>query len=1116
MIKAKTLHRTVSTCLLLSIGLFGEPPNVLAQTAGVLSSQATRQQSIEFDLPQQSLAKTLVELGVQADIAIIVPFELVDGHMSSPLIGRYSLERALDKVLWRAPLTFRIEFSANAQTIVIHKKVPVLASPSRPKLVQSDSLEELVVTGIRASLTQSVSVKRLADGIVDTISAEDIGKFPDTNLAESLQRISGVSISRANGEGALVTVRGFGESYNLVTLNGRSMPTALAPANGVGNTRAYDFSNIASEGVSAVEVHKTSQAALTTGGIGATIDVKTVRPMDSVGFNSFLGVKAVKDTTNRSGRQLTPELSGLLSWTDNKLWGLSVFGSLQERDSGSSGAFVDEWNTSPWIPLGEEGALPAHDAACEQTGGNPFEDQCYQVVNSPQRGELYSIPSQLYYTATDTVRKRTNAHITLQYKPVESVAATFDYRFSEKTTKGSRAEQSVRFTANRSYLHFDDELVKTPVISSETIFDSSGQPSGKGLRFGQQAFDTVSKNHSIGMNLAIDVTDNFKLIVDAHDSSARSGPGGAEYGSWANVSVGANVIGAQTIDWQRDLPIMGITINDILLSPNSNNGILDAGDIGTQVAFSYYSLQESDITQVRLDGLIELDQGEWDFGFELRDMQSHSRYSDTYFTMGDWGITDPHLVPDSYFTPRDFSAEFPDYYTTGVFGGGFDANAPAITAWAVDQYDGVFVDGFRYSENWGVDRTVKEVTMAAYSQFSADFDVAGISASFVAGMRYEATNVDSITNVVVPSEIVWLDNNDFETLYGPDREVFTVKNHYSNLLPSIDIVLDATDQLKARFAYSKTISRAPYNQLSSTVSGFDVLGVTSPGQVSAITLAGNPKLKPLESDNIDLSFEYYANDLSYISMGGYWKRINNFIGIKPELLPHFDLRDSSIGPRAKRAAELLESDPNFDGTISPTDLFNQIAATEHQDPNEGGEDSYYGDEYDIHPEPDDPPYQVTTYTPVNNKAATISGLEFAVQHFFGESGFGFLLNYTTVNGDVDYDVSAEPNSAQFALIGLSDTMNVVGMYEKYGFQLRLAHNWRAEYLSYLSDEPRYTEAYSQFDVMLSYNINEHFSISCEGLNVTESNSRQHARSHVQLWQLEQLGARYMLGARLLF
>jgi outer membrane receptor for ferrienterochelin and colicin len=137
-----------------------------------------------------------------------------------------------------------------------------------PALAQeqaSEELEEVVVTGLRGSLITSMNLKREAVGVVDSISAEDIGKFPDTNLAESLQRITGVSIDRVAGEGSKVTARGFGPGFNLVTLNGRQMPTADVSVVGSGGdgeygtftSRSFDFSNLASEGVTALEVYKT-------------------------------------------------------------------------------------------------------------------------------------------------------------------------------------------------------------------------------------------------------------------------------------------------------------------------------------------------------------------------------------------------------------------------------------------------------------------------------------------------------------------------------------------------------------------------------------------------------------------------------------------------------------------------------------------------------------------------------------------------------------------------------------------------------------------------------------------------------------------------------------------
>ncbi|PTT35709.1 TonB-dependent receptor, partial [Stenotrophomonas sp. HMWF022] len=130
---------------------------------------------------------------------------------------------------------------------------PAQTDPQAPTSGPTDPAQgdgDIVVTGIRASLRQSIDIKRNAQGVVDAISAEEMGKFPDTNLAESLQRITGVSIDRSNGEGQFVTVRGFGAEYNLVTLNGRQMPTStIGDGNSAPGSRSFDFANLASEGV---------------------------------------------------------------------------------------------------------------------------------------------------------------------------------------------------------------------------------------------------------------------------------------------------------------------------------------------------------------------------------------------------------------------------------------------------------------------------------------------------------------------------------------------------------------------------------------------------------------------------------------------------------------------------------------------------------------------------------------------------------------------------------------------------------------------------------------------------------------------------------------------------
>jgi len=212
------------------------------------------------------------------------------------------------------PLTSKALFTIVGGAVLIN---PVFAQEQ-----QADELDTVVVTGIRGSLQASMDIKKNSSGIVDAISAEDIGKFPDTNLAESLQRITGVSIDRVNGEGSQVTVRGFGPNFNLVTLNGRQLPAASVgtitgnptSAGSQGNSRSFDFSTLAAEGVSGLEVYKTGNAATPSGGMGATINIKTIRPLDS-GSRSSIGVKAVLD--EGSDNEITPEVSGLFSWAND-------------------------------------------------------------------------------------------------------------------------------------------------------------------------------------------------------------------------------------------------------------------------------------------------------------------------------------------------------------------------------------------------------------------------------------------------------------------------------------------------------------------------------------------------------------------------------------------------------------------------------------------------------------------------------------------------------------------------------------------------------------------------------------------------------------------------------
>jgi TonB-dependent receptor len=964
---------------------------------------------------------------------------------------------------------------------------------------EAGETEVIQVKGIRGSIQEAMGIKRESAGVVDSISAEDIGKFPDTNLAESLQRITGISISRSNGEGSQVTARGFGPDFNMVTLNGRTMPGAAIPGGGsVPNSRAFDFSNLASEGIRGVDVYKTSKASIATGGIGATVNVRTARPLDNPGMKASVGVKALHDTTNRVGDDVTPEISGIFSITnDDATVGASLTVSHQDRDSSAAGAFVNQWRVNPF-----DGTVPQS----PDPEGNPASGPAVVLNNAPAQGQLFAIPTDLRYTIADRERTRTNAQLTVQIAPSDDLTATLDYTYSKQDFFEARAEQSIwmddRYFAE---LTFDDNTVKTPVLIRQERRDLN--PRDLGLA--QQELNQVNENHSIGFNVEYAVNNNLVLEFDIHDSSAEGLPD-APYGTWVNFGMGANVNAGQGADFRGEFPIMTVDFDDATAGGLNANGVLDPGDVGSQILDMNYSEQKTDITQARLNGTYELDEGTINFGVESRSMESTSLQGLTRRTMGDWGIANPGEFPEGFLTPFSFADHFDDFDTSGIFSQGFTASVAQLGAFAAEEY------GFEFAANdpFGTNRTIKEDITAFFTEISLTGELNGKPYNLLAGVRYESTDSTSIANISLPEAVAWEGNNDFNIRFGNAKQDVTLDNSYDHLLPSIDFDIEVAEDMIVRASYSKTIARPTYNNLSAAAS---VNPPSAPtlisGQATATASAGNPSLIPLESDNFDVSFEYYFDETSYVSVGFYDKRVANFIGNEQVEENVFGLRDATNGPRAQEAAQAL-ADLNL--SLNDTNLFNMVAAIENGVTFDSLTNEEFEAAYDVLPNSTDPLLTFTVAKPVNNRSANLYGFELAAQHFFSDTGFGVQANYTTVNGDVGFDNNASPSVTQFALVGLSDTANVVLMYEKNGLQARIAYNWRDEFLdnaAVFRNEPAYTEAYSQLDFNVSYEVSDDLTVFLEGINITEENARRHGRTPAQLWTLEQLGARYALGAR---
>ena len=1017
---------------------------------------------------------------------------------------------------------------------------------------QDDSVEEVTVTGIRASVAQAMDIKREAVGVVDAISAEDIGKMPDTNLAESLQRITGLSINRSNGEGSQVTVRGIDPSLNMVTLNGRNMPAVSNGNTGDNASRAFDFSNLASEVVNGVEVYKTGKANITSGGLGAVINIKTLRPLDIGETKATFGVKAVNDTTVVDGSDITPEASGLYSWAnEDGNFGVAISGAYQERDNSRSNAFINNWYLqtagAPTFdkdgkPLTSDGVLPASATA----------------KNAPAKGAIYNLPSDIRYSLEDNTRVRQNGQLTLQFKPVDSLTGTLDYTYSENDLKSDRAQQSTWFNiTNISNISFDNSAVKTPLIYDETYTGG-----GKDVSFAQERYDGTTINNSFGFNLAYDVSDDFKLGLDYHDSSAEN------VSNIRQAGLNANVVTANHAEFNSGLPVIGIAMDDSSATKGNGNGFLDGGDVSGAMGTISHSKQRTEIEQLRLNANYNL--GEFvffnesglDFGIESRTDENTSLNGDgsaARLTMGNWGGVDPDSFGNDwagYFSPRDFAKGFDDFgSTTGnakFLHSGVDADVDKVfekmesmnaqaqtrewyhvgddpgTADKVETDFGYWVNpaltganladkrdnnvnptnfnGFPNGKaQWSglvtTNRVVEEEVNSIYFQFNGAFDLAGLESHLVAGVRYEETDVTSTSTVAEPSILEWQENNDWAVLLKNQAAIpLTRTGSYDNFLPNLDFDISPTDDIKVRASYSETIGRAAYNELRSDVAINSAYSKTAN--------AGNPNLKPMESTNFDLSAEWYYSEDSYVSAGYFFKDVSNFIGAAAIPSDWYGLRDARNGPRFAQAQATISAaggNPN-DETLQHNEML-KLEGKNPADPST----SVYADATD-------PLLIWATNTPVNDVDNTIDGIELAVQHWFGASGFGVQANYTMVDADKNFNNLV--TGGQTAMLGLSDSANLIGFYDRDAWQVRLAYNWRDQFLNSRTmsgaNEPAYTEEFAQIDFSISYELNENVSFTAEGLNITGEDSRVHGRSVNQMYSLEDLGARYQLGARYTF
>jgi TonB-dependent receptor len=965
---------------------------------------------------------------------------------------------------------------------------------------QPTELEEIVVTGIRASLANSMEIRRESTGVVDAISAEDMGVFPDTNLAESLQRITGVSIDRSRGEGSKVTVRGLGPDFNLVLLNGRQMPTT----SGLG--RSFDFGNLASENIAAVKVFKTGRADIPTGGMGATIDILTTRPLDAPGLRATASASAMYDdsSTKLSDSSWTPEFSGMISDTfmDDRI-GVALSLSRQERESGGATASVGGWRTfsgetdNCWCGAGpsEWGGIPP--------AGDPKQQ------NRPGKGDIYSVPQVIGYELADYDRTRTNGQLTLQFRPIDSVTATLDYTYSELELDRTYNNLSAWFNFANQETLWTDGPNATPLTYAENFVNGDFA-----MGAGTDAFK--NENKSLGFNLEWDVTDSLKLGLDYHDSSAEATPN-SKWGNSALVALAAFTRGRTTGYFGKELPVLELALSNSL----SPDDMIVTGSVFVN------DFSEMDIDQGLLSGSYEFDTRfveSIDFGVQFTDVDN--RAAGAVVQRGAWGgVTQPGAIAD-LMTPENMGSSFSeipganDKRRQSAF---YSYNMAAVIARTEELIksgaakfvpadagdNGPCGTALCPTDTVQYDRLTTEETESAYVQLNTATEWAGTPVTMRLGLRYEQTDVVSQALSPNYNSLVWVAANELSAR-SQGSTYSERKGDYDYFLPNFDLGMDVTDDLKFRTSLSRTLARPGYLDIQGG------LTLDNPVRITGGTgRAGSPELLPYISDNLDLSLEWYYGNDSYAAVGYFYKDVQNFIGIGSVNETVGDLPHPALGPLGQEARAAT-------GSSDAGVLYNWILDNRANAP---GVDAVARTITGVAGRDPASPFNLSV--PVNTDQSTIDGWELMLQHNFGESGFGVIVNYTYVDADVEYNdlLCEQPNcnlSSQFAVTGLSDSANLIAYYDKHGIGVRLAYNWRDSFLSGTGQTnvgagpPTYVDEYGQWDMNASYQFNDHLITFVDVINLTNETNYVYGRSKDQVLFATQLGTRYNIGVRYKF
>lgn len=699
-----------------------------------------------------------------------------------------------------------------------------------------ETIEEIVVQGFRSSLEASLEVKRSSAGVVDAISAEDIADFPDLNLAESIQRIPGISISRVNGEGRGITVRGLPGDFNRIRINGMEAMNTTGGSDSSGGSnrgRGFDFNTFASDLFTRITVRKSASADVDEGSIGATVDLFTARPFDY--DEGVTMATSIQGGWNDLSEEFNPRFAGLISATNAE----GTFGGLLSLAYSDRSILEEGFSTVRW-----------QDANFRSVGGvdcaaNPADPGCVSIDTDsttyhpriPRYGRLTHEQERLGVTGS------------LQFRPTDRTEIVLDGLFSQFETTRDEEYLEVFFRSQEGLIDVVDFTIDPATNTVDTgTFNISPVGNGTHPVRSEHRFDELNTDFT-----------QLTLAVDHYFSDRLA------FHGFAGTSQSDHEVPKQTTIFFDAIPT--VTGYSYDFSQSSNTPVIDFGSIDvtdpTQFAFTEFRDRPQTVDNsyddvsgsltfnlndtTVLSGGVSWKEFEFDTTEVRRESTSGSRLCDAGLfdcDLNDDGVDDIVGAP---ITSDLLSS------VTG-FGSGLGAPAGTDTSWVSPNVSAtaalIGVYGIPGAPQEGNIRNVQEEDVGIWTQLDFDTTMGSIPVRGNVGVRYVETTTTSTGQV--------------------NGTNVTVERDYDDVLPAANLVFVLQEDFLVRFAAAKVMTRPDLGDLTPGGSLDSFNG--PPFEFDA----GNPGLDPFRANSFDLAFEWYFDEEALISLGVFYKDVESF------------------------------------------------------------------------------------------------------------------------------------------------------------------------------------------------------------------------------------------------